>query len=490
MRAMSCARRRSGVGLSLSLAVLLVMAVVPPAHAATVGGTWRAEIGTAGANGTATIRAYTTGSGSLALKLTGLKAATELPVTISTGACASAGSTLISFPAITTTSAGTASRTLSLTGDQVTTLRSATQGTGKVAIRIGDGTAGGTKCGVFAVIYVPIGIVLPLGRVQDRTRLLDALGTSGYGARVLFSRDSASEKASVRKLIGEGIKVLILSPQDSAGAASAADMARAAGVKVIAYDRLIRDTSAVDYYVTFNNVAVGAAQARYLIDRAGTSRGNNLYLYGGAISDDNSFQFLQGAWKKLQPKIADGTFVIRNSSVAVALRGKPTLTRDQTGRILSQVTTDWNPGNATYLAESNLMAVKAAAKGTVFILGPNDTTARAIADAFAADKDVTRSYVTGQDAEKASVQYIIDGRQGMTVFKDPRSLARAAIDGAVAFLEGDRPAATTTSYNGRIRVPATYLPVVTVTGDNVQAALIDTGYYQATDFTGSWPGKP
>ena len=242
--------------------------------------------------------------------------------------------------------------------------------------------------------------------------------------------------------------------------------------------------------MSFNNVAVGAAQAQYLIDRAGATKGSNLYLYAGAASDGNSVLFLQGAWKKLQPRIADGTFVIRNSSVAVALRGRPTLTRDQAGRIIGQVTTNWDPKVATHLAKSNLAAAKAAGKGTVFILGPNDTTARAIADVFAADEGVTTSYVTGQDAEKASVQYIIDGRQGMTVFKDPRSLARAAIDGAVAFLEGGKPAATTTYDNGRIRVPARYLPFVAVSSDNVQAALIDSGYYQSSDFTGSWPGKP
>jgi putative multiple sugar transport system substrate-binding protein len=235
---------------------------------------------------------------------------------------------------------------------------------------------------------------------------------------------------------------------------------------------------------------VGAAQARYLIARAGSTKHNNLYLYAGAASDNNSFLFLQGAWEKLQPKIADGTFVIRNSSVAVALRGKPTLTRDEEGRIIDQITTNWDPGRAAYLAKSNLMAARAAGKGTVYLLAPNDATARAIADAFAADKDVTAWYVTGQDADKASVQSIIDGRQGMTVFKDPRSRASAAIAGAVAFLTGGKPAATTTYDTGRIHVPARFLPFVTVTRADIQAALIDSGYYQASDFTGSWPGKP
>jgi putative multiple sugar transport system substrate-binding protein len=337
----------------------------------------------------------------------------------------------------------------------------------------------------------PIGIVLPSSWFQaEQARFQDALKATGYSAQILSSRDVATEKAAVEALIGQGIKVLIITPQDSAAAAAVADAARAAGVKVIANDRSILDTAAVDYYVTFDNVATGAAQAQYLIDKAGATKGNNLYLYAGAASDNNPFLLLEGAWEKLQPRVADGTFVIRNSSVAAALQDNPTLTRDQQGRIIAQVATDWDANTARYRAQSDLIAAPAGAKGTVFILAPNDTTARAIADVFAADKDVRTYFVTGQDADKASVQYMIDGRQDMTVFKDPRTRVTDVVAAAVAFLEGGTPAATTTFNNGAIDVPATLLASVTVTRDNIQSALIDTGYYLASDFTGSWPGKP
>jgi|GEM_PF-6645415 len=489
MRATSSGRRRLGVGLSLSLAVALLMTVVAPVGAATVGASWQAKVGSTGANGTATIQAYTTGSGSLALKLARLKASTYLPVTLSKGTCASVGSTLIRFPAIRTTSSGAAVRTSSLTVAQVTKLKAATTGTGKIAIRVGSSTTGGTKCGVFTVLYAPIGIVIPAGW-PDVAAFQTALKTAPYGARILVSRDSATEKAAVEALIRQGIKVLILTPQGSAAAAAAADEARSAGVKVIANDRLILDTVAVDYYVTFDCLAVGAAQAQYLIDRAAGTKGNNLYLYAGNAADNNSFLFLESAWEKLQPKIADGTFVIRNSSVAVGLQGYPTLTRDQQAAVIGQVTTNWDAGTARTLAAGNLAAVPAAAKGTAFVLAPNDTTARAIGEAFAADRDVTKAWLTGQDAEKASVQAIINGTQGMTIFKDPRARVKDALAAAAAFLRGGTPVATTTVNNGVIDVPARLLASVTVTRDNVQAALIDTGYYRASDFTGSWPGKP
>jgi putative multiple sugar transport system substrate-binding protein len=207
-------------------------------------------------------------------------------------------------------------------------------------------------------------------------------------------------------------------------------------------------------------------------------------LYAGAASDNNAFLFFEGAWNKLQPKIVDGTFVIKNSSEAVALKDKAKLTREEMAKIIGQVTTEWKFDVAKNLAEANLTAATAADKGTVFIVAPNDGTARAIADAFAADKDVKTYYVTGQDAEKASVQYIIDGKQSMTVLKDVRTLVADAITAAVAFLESKTPEKTNSYNNGKIDVPAKPSAIVTVTKDNVKAAIIDSGYYPATDFTG------
>jgi len=333
-----------------------------------------------------------------------------------------------------------------------------------------------------------VGIVLPTKDeprwIQDETRFKDALTAAGYDVEILFSQgDSAKEKANVESLIAKGIKVLIICPQDGTAAAAAAEAAKAAGVKVISYDRLIRDTDAVDYYVTFDSIAVGAAQAQYLVDKA-SGTGNPLFLYAGAASDNNAFLFFEGAWNVLQPKIADGTFEIKNSSEAVGLQDKATLTRDEMGQIIGQVTTNWDFNTAKTLAESNLTAAAAADKGDVFILAPNDGTARAIADAFAADSDVSSYVVTGQDAEEASVQYIIDGKQSMTVLKDVRTLVADAISAAVAYLEGKTPPQTNTYNNGKIDVPAKPSEVISVDKDNVKAAVIDSGYWPAADFTG------
>src|SRR6266851_6165560 len=178
-----------------------------------------------------------------------------------------------------------------------------------------------------AAAVLNVGIVLPTKDeprwIQDQTRFQDALTKAGYNVQILFSQgDSAKEKANVEALISQGIKVLIITPQDASAAAAAADEAHAAGIKVISYDRLILGTASVDYYVTFDSLQVGALQAQYLIDHV-KAKGQPLYLYAGAASDNNAFLFFEGAWEKLQPKIADGTFVIKNSDKAVGLQSNP-----------------------------------------------------------------------------------------------------------------------------------------------------------------------
>ncbi|WP_243112570.1 MULTISPECIES: sugar ABC transporter substrate-binding protein [Acutalibacteraceae] len=334
---------------------------------------------------------------------------------------------------------------------------------------------------------IDVGIILPTKDeprwVQDETRFRDALKESNYSIEVLFSQgSSAKEKENVEALMAKGIKVLIICPQDAAAAAAAVDEAKEEGITVISYDRLITDTKSVDYYVTFDSISVGKAQGQYLIDNA-AGKGNPLYLYTGAATDNNAFLFFEGAWDVLQPKIADGTFVIKNSSEAVNLQSKATLTRDEESKIIAQVTTNWDFNEAKNKAEAHLTAAKAADKGNVYILAPNDGTARSISDVFAADTAVTSYKITGQDAEKASIQYIIDGKQSMTVFKDVRILVKDSIAMAISILQGKTPETTGTYNNKMVDVKAKQTDVQVVDSKNVKSAIIDSGYYQASDFT-------
>ena len=299
-----------------------------------------------------------------------------------------------------------------------------------------------------------VGIVLPTKDeprwLQDQKQFDKILGEQGFSSKVLFSQGKAeTEKTNVEALINDGVKVLIICAQDATAGGAAVQEAKDAGVTVICYDRLITDTEAVDYYVTFDSVAVGRAQGQYLIDNAPAAKGVPLYLYAGGATDNNAFLFFQGAWEVLQPYVADGTFVIANSDEANKLADKAELTKDEQAKIIGQVTTDWDFNVAKSKAEAHLTA----------------------------DADVKSYVITGQDAEVASVNYIANGKQSMTVFKNTSTLAADSCAMAAAILNNTTPETVTTYNNGKKDVPAKQTDIVVVTKDNVKAALIDSGYY-------------
>jgi len=341
-----------------------------------------------------------------------------------------------------------------------------------------------------AVSQELIGIILPTREetrwLGDEAKFKKIIEEKGYNAEILFSeRSSAIEKTNVETLIAKGAKVIVLCPFDATAAAAAVKDAEDAGIPVISYDRLILDSYAVDYYVTFDSMAVGAAQAQYLVDQAGDTKGNNLYIYSGALTDNNSFIFFEGAWKVLQPKIADGTFIIRNCDKAVEYSDKLELTREEMAEIMSTVDTEWDMEVSKSLAEAHLTAADASAKGVVYVLGPaDDDCTRALSDTFYADPEIEKIFIAGADGVEASVQYIIDGKQNMTVYKDPNALVTATMKIVDALLAGEEVPYDKTYNNNVIEVPAIQADVVTVTRDNIVEVFFEGGVYDGSKFTG------
>jgi len=337
---------------------------------------------------------------------------------------------------------------------------------------------------------IDIGIVLPTVQenrwLGDQAKFKDAIAKNNLKAEILFSsNNSATERTNVETFISKGAKIIVLCAYDATAAGAAVKEAKAEGITVISYDRLIMETPAIDYYVTFDSLKVGAAKAQFLIDKAGNTKNNNLYIYSGALTDNNSFLFFEGAWKLLQPKVADGTFVIRNCPAAVSLKNKNNLSRDEYAAIMSTVDSEWSMAVCKTLAEANLSASGKDAKGTVFVLGPaDDDCARALSDTFRADAAVTKLWLTGADGVEASVQYIIDGKQSMTVYKDPGALVDATVKICQAVLKGQKYPTDAVYNNGSIDVPSVQCGVVTVTTDNIAKVFFDGGVYDGSKYTG------
>ncbi len=332
---------------------------------------------------------------------------------------------------------------------------------------------------------VQVGIVLPTKEeprwLQDEESFSTALADAGFTSEVLFSQGkSETELANVEALLEKNIKVLVICAQDAAAAGAAVQKAKDAGVTVVCYDRLITGTDAVDYYITFNSFEVGVAQGQYLIDAFEGKTGVPLYLYSGAITDNNAFIFFSGAWSVLNEAVANGQFVVENCD---DLEGKGALDAEadhaELSTIMGKMTTNWDFATAKTVAEGNLVAADASAKGDVAILAPNDGTARAIADAFSADSDITSYVITGQDAEMASLKYIQDGKQSMTVWKNTATLAETTCDLVAELLNGNTPE-TGATYNNQVKdVPSVEQAVTVVDATNLPDLIADGSFSQS-----------
>lgn len=331
-----------------------------------------------------------------------------------------------------------------------------------------------------------IGIVLP---TKEETYWLNCQKyleneLTGYNYEILYSQgSSATEKTNVETFINKDAKYLVICPFDADAAASTVEDAKKAGLTVICYDRLITNTEAVDYYVTFDSKEVGRAQARYLVEQANGKKGINLYMYAGALTDNNSLLFFMGVWEVLQPAIADGTFTVRNCDRAIELKDKADLTRDEYVSIMQIIDTEWSMPHCKELAEAHLSAVDNDAKGDVFVLGPpDDDCARALYDAFTDDADVTSIVITGADGNPNSFEYIIQGKQSMTVYKDTVNLAKGVRAIVEALVAGKKPETNSEYDNGKKAVPSMQYGVVTVTKENIGDVFFKSGLFNGADY--------
>lgn len=322
-----------------------------------------------------------------------------------------------------------------------------------------------------------IGIILPTQNeerwTQDKDRFLAAAADTNYNVEILFSEgDSAVEATNIDTFISKGVKVIIITAHDSGAAESAVQRAIDAGVKVIAYDRIV-DLEGVSFYVTFDSIVVGNEQGQFLIDNA-TGTDNELYLFSGGTWEGNAPLFFRGAWEVLQPKIADGTFKVMNIPAHTDFIDKQMLTTEEALVMMKQADTDWSP-EATATLAANHVTTYPPTGSKVFIVAPNDFTSRAINDAFTS-AGVEEVVITGQDADILSIARVQEGTQSMTVLKDVRTLVSNAFEIATLLLDGqDLPEAT--HFYGDSQVPAVPTSVVVVTPENVDKEIVESGYY-------------
>ncbi|EMT46536.1 D-xylose ABC transporter substrate-binding protein [Anoxybacillus flavithermus] len=264
--------------------------------------------------------------------------------------------------------------------------------------------------------------------------------------------DDAAQLSQAEQLISEGVDVLVVVPHNAEASAAIVEKAHKEGIPVISYDRLIKNAE-VDYYVSFDNVRVGEMQAQAIVEKA--PKGNYVYI-GGADTDNNAHLFRQGAMNVLKPLEEKGDIKI----------------------VYDQFSKDWKPEEALKNMENALTANK---NNIQAVVAANDGTAGGVIQALAAQGLAGKVPVSGQDAELAALQRIVEGMQTMTVYKPIKAIATKAAEMAVALAKGEKIETNQTVSNGKIDVPSVLLDPIAVTKENVLDTVIKDGYHKLED---------
>jgi putative multiple sugar transport system substrate-binding protein len=324
-----------------------------------------------------------------------------------------------------------------------------------------------------------VGIAMPTKSsarwIADGDNLVKSLTDLGYTTDLQYAEDDIPTQVSqVENMITKGAKVLVIAAIDGTTLTDTLQKAADAGIKVFAYDRLIRNSPNVDYYAAFDNYKVGVAQAGSIVDSLDLNNQAgpfNIELFAGSPDDNNAGFFFNGAVDTLKPFMDAGKLVVKSGETKFP---------NQVG------TLRWS-GEAAQARMDNILATHYADTKVDAVLSPYDGISRGIIASlkqvgyYTADKP--GPVVTGQDAELPSVKSILAGEQTSTVFKDTRTLAAKVAQMVDQFLKGETVDVndTKTYENGVKVVPSYLLPVVSVTKDNVTKELVDTGYYKADE---------
>src|SRR5215468_2353882 len=319
-----------------------------------------------------------------------------------------------------------------------------------------------------------VGIAMPTKSsarwIDDGNNMVKALKEKGYRADLQYAEDDIPNQLSqVENMVTKGVKALVIAAIDGTTLSDVLKQAKAKGVVVIAYDRLIRDTPNVDYYATFDNFQVGVLQAQSIVDKLGLNDGKgpfNIELFGGSPDDNNAFFFYDGAMSVLQPYIDSGKLVVQSGQTGM----------DKVG------TLRWD-GAVAQARMDNLLSAFYGKDKVNAVLSPYDGLSIGILSSLKGVGYCTKQQacpiVSGQDAEIPSVKSILRGEQYSTVFKDTRDLAKVTVDLVDALLSGKPPEINDTkTYNNGIKVVPSYLlKPVAVDKTNWKHILIDSGYY-------------
>ncbi|MGM0378924.1 MAG: sugar ABC transporter substrate-binding protein [Bacillota bacterium] len=270
------------------------------------------------------------------------------------------------------------------------------------------------------------------------------------GAEVLVqvaNGDDHLQLQQAKKLINENVDVLVVVPHDKNYSKKIVDLAHSEGIKVIAYDRLIKGN--VDYYISFDNEMIGNLQGEYLIKELNVKKGNIVYL--GGDPDDNNAKLLKKGFFSVIDKYED---------IEV---------------IFDDYIKEWRPS----LASKKLQKLVDENKDITAVVCANDGLATGAFSVISQNNLDT--YLIGQDADLVACQRIVEGKQEITVFKDITKLGTKAVDLAIKVVKKQNVEDISLMTNGQYITRSILLKPVIVNKENMVDVIVKNGYHRFED---------
>ena len=269
--------------------------------------------------------------------------------------------------------------------------------------------------------------------------------------------NTQTQISQIEGMIVKGVNVLVIAPNDATSLTDVVNQAEQAGIKVIAYDRMITNAN-INLYVSFDNEKVGEYEAQSVTDALQDTLGKGKKLkiayIGGDPGDNNAALVKEGSFKILQPLIDSGEIQV----------------------VLDKFSANWDPE----IAYKNLKTYLDTSGGDIDgVVAANDGTAFGVIQALHEHNLDGKVPVSGQDAELSAIQRIIAGTQTATVYKPIQIEASAAADAAVQLANNQSiTASTTLMNNGTADIPSVLLQSAEiVTKNNIQSTIIGDGFY-------------
>ncbi|MCR5746939.1 MAG: sugar-binding protein [Lachnospiraceae bacterium] len=302
---------------------------------------------------------------------------------------------------------------------------------------------------------------------QDGANMEKELKEAGFEVDLQYaSNDVQTQLSQVENMISNGCNVLVIAAIEGSSLGEALDMAKEAGIPVIAYDRLLMDSDGVSYYATFDNYKVGNVQGQYVVDALDLDNAKgpfNIEFTAGDPGDNNAGFFFNGAYDVLKKYIDEGKLNVVSGQKTFEEVATPT----------------WATETVQSRAENILSSYYADGKDVDVWLCSNDSTALGVENALAANYNGKYPIITGQDCDIENTKNMIAGKQSMSVFKDTRTLASQVVKMVGQILNGEEVEVNDkeTYNNNVITVPSYLCEPIFADAKNYKEILIDSGYY-------------